>query len=224
MDYLSHTLPRQSPATNHQRYLYRSSRTTALRCARRLPGRILGRHFPHCVSSNLRGRLCTLTSGRTSQARRDHAKPRPVETERHVVGRLNPARTRRLSLLASSPDSQIPATRRRQPFPSAKLAAYGKMDRVGHDFSRALGANSTEALAAEVCSIPRITTLRPSTSRIIPKTPPHQPILHNCECPINSTCGKQIRHPRTKPVIVEDTTHGVSLLTGTISGSNFAIP
>src|SRR5580704_1437293 len=31
-------------------------------------------------------------------------------------------------------------------------------------------------------------------------------------------------HPRTKPVIVEDTTCGVSLLTGTISGSNFAIP
>jgi len=28
----------------------------------------------------------------------------------------------------------------------------------------------------------------------------------------------------TKPVIVEDTTYGVSLLTGTISGSNFAFP
>jgi hypothetical protein len=30
--------------------------------------------------------------------------------------------------------------------------------------------------------------------------------------------------PRTKPVIVEDTTYGVSLLTDTISGSNFAFP
>src|SRR5258706_5405971 len=58
MDHLSHTLPRQSPAANHQRYLYRSSWTPALRCAGRLPGRILGRRFPHCLSSNLRGCLC----------------------------------------------------------------------------------------------------------------------------------------------------------------------
>ena len=41
---------------------------------------------------------------------------------------------------------------------------------------------------------------------------------------MNSLCGKPIPHPRTKPVIVEDTTCGVSLLTGTISGSNFAFP
>jgi hypothetical protein len=41
---------------------------------------------------------------------------------------------------------------------------------------------------------------------------------------MNSTCGKQIHHPRTKAVIAEDTTYGVSLLTGTISGSNFAFP
>jgi hypothetical protein len=69
------------------------------------------------------------------------------------------------------------------------------MDRVGHGFSRALGANSTEALAAEECSIPRITKLRASTSRVMPKTPPHQPVAHNCECPMNSACGKQIRAP-----------------------------
>jgi hypothetical protein len=30
--------------------------------------------------------------------------------------------------------------------------------------------------------------------------------------------------PRIKPVIARDTTYGVSLLTGTICGSNFAIP
>jgi hypothetical protein len=41
---------------------------------------------------------------------------------------------------------------------------------------------------------------------------------------MNSTCGKQIQHRSIKAVIVEDTTCGVSLLTGTISGSNFAIP
>jgi hypothetical protein len=44
------------------------------------------------------------------------------------------------------------------------------------------------------------------------------------ECHMNLSCGKRIRQPRIKPVIVEDTTYGVSLLTGTISGSNFAIP
>jgi hypothetical protein len=45
-----------------------------------------------------------------------------------------------------------------------------------------------------------------------------------CEPTMNFTCGKPNRHPRTKPVIAGDTTYGVSLLTGTISGSNFAIP
>jgi hypothetical protein len=53
---------------------------------------------------------------------------------------------------------------------------------------------------------------------------PFQPLLHNCEWPVNPTCGKNIHHPRTKAVIAEDTTCCVSLLTGTISGSNFAIP
>ncbi len=45
-----------------------------------------------------------------------------------------------------------------------------------------------------------------------------------CERPMNPTCGKPIHHPRIKPVIAGDTTCSVSLLTGTISGSNFAIP
>jgi hypothetical protein len=45
-----------------------------------------------------------------------------------------------------------------------------------------------------------------------------------CEYTMNFPCGKQIHHPRTKPVIAGDTTYGVSLLTDTISGSNFAIP
>jgi len=50
------------------------------------------------------------------------------------------------------------------------------------------------------------------------------PPAHICERTMKHSCGKNIRHPRTKPVIVEDTTCCVSLLTGTISGSNFAIP
>jgi hypothetical protein len=47
---------------------------------------------------------------------------------------------------------------------------------------------------------------------------------HFCEHPVNFPCGKQVQHPRIKPVIVEDTTYGVSLLTGTIRGSKFAFP
>jgi len=50
------------------------------------------------------------------------------------------------------------------------------------------------------------------------------PRIPFCERTMNSTCGKTTPHPRTKPVIAGDTTYGVSLLTGTISGSNFAIP
>ena len=45
-----------------------------------------------------------------------------------------------------------------------------------------------------------------------------------CECAMNSPCGKIIPSPRITPVIVGDTTCCVSLLTGTISGSNFAFP
>jgi hypothetical protein len=56
------------------------------------------------------------------------------------------------------------------------------------------------------------------------------PIDHNrpsddfCEPTVNFPCGNPVHHPRTKPVIAEDTTYGVSLLTGTISGSKFANP
>jgi len=48
--------------------------------------------------------------------------------------------------------------------------------------------------------------------------------LEVCEYTMNLTCGKPIPRPRIKPAIAGDTTCGVSLLTGTISGSNFAIP
>jgi len=42
--------------------------------------------------------------------------------------------------------------------------------------------------------------------------------------PLFSTVWKTRPEPRTKPVIARDTTYSVSLLTGTICGSNFAIP
>jgi hypothetical protein len=59
----------------------------------------------------------------------------------------------------------------------------------------------------------------------LPRHPRSQLTTNNlCEQTMNSTCGKRVPHPRIKPVIVEDTTCCVSLLTGTIGGSNFAIP
>src|SRR5258708_7647564 len=80
-------------------------------------------------------------------------------------------------------------------------------------------------------------TLRPSVSPVFkvffrsPKAAHYAPsspltaskttLFRNCERPVNSSCGKQIHHPRISPVIVEDTTCGVYLLTGTISGSKF---
>ena len=71
------------------------------------------------------------------------------------------------------------------------------------------------------CVPPCPLCLKPLTLTL---TFPLNPLPHNCERPMNSSCGKQFRHPSIKPVIVEDTTHGVSLLTDTISGSNFAFP
>src|SRR5450755_2178353 len=51
-------------------------------------------------------------------------------------------------------------------------------------------------------------------------------MLHstNNDRPLFSTMWKTRPEPRTKPVIARDTTCSVSLLTGTICGSNFAIP
>jgi hypothetical protein len=48
--------------------------------------------------------------------------------------------------------------------------------------------------------------------------------IHFYEPQMNSACGKSGLDRRTKPVIAADTTCSVSLLTATISGSNFAIP
>jgi hypothetical protein len=68
---------------------------------------------------------------------------------------------------------------------------------------RVTGSKSIRALALAPC--PRLT-------------------VNFCEPTMNFTCGKPTPSPRIKPVIAGDTTYGVSLLTGTISGSNFAIP
>jgi len=53
---------------------------------------------------------------------------------------------------------------------------------------------------------------------------PEPETTRNYERTMNPCCGKPVHDRGIKPVIVEDTTYGVSLLTGTISGSSFAIP
>jgi hypothetical protein len=60
-------------------------------------------------------------------------------------------------------------------------------------------------------------------AHLIPKQSGLQPCAI-CEHTMNPRLWKKIRHSRTKPVIAGDTTYGVSLLTATIHGSNFAIP
>jgi hypothetical protein len=53
---------------------------------------------------------------------------------------------------------------------------------------------------------------------------PKMPHPTNNDRPLFSIMWKTGPEPRTKPVIARDTTCSVSLLTGTICGSNFAIP
>ena len=76
-------------------------------------------------------------------------------------------------------------------------------------------------------------SVNPSPSRRVRKgLTGHWPLITGhcslCECSMNfplwKTNPSTPARDGTKPVIVEDTTYGVSLLTGTISGSNFAFP
>jgi hypothetical protein len=94
--------------------------------------------------------------------------------------------------------------------PAEKSAAVNTLNPAPRPRTQALPCVPPCPLCLKPLTLPLTLTLNPPT--------------HNCERPMNSSCGKNIRHPRTKPVIVEDTTCCVSLLTGTISGSNFAFP
>ena len=65
------------------------------------------------------------------------------------------------------------------------------------------------------------TTATPAPAvRYVPK----MPTPTKSQRPGFSTVWKSGPQPRIKPVIARDTTYGVSLLTGTTHGSNFAIP
>jgi hypothetical protein len=237
MDHLSHSLPRQSQATQFQFDLHRRSRPSAIRLQGRLPRRILRRCPAHRSPSNLRGCLCPSGySGRLET----RISPAPKSA---AVDILNPAPRRRTQALPCVPPcplclKPLTLTLTFKPLPHncerpsnlrGHLCPSGYSGRLETRISPAPKSAPVDTLnpaprprtQALPCVPPCPLCLKPLTLSL---TLTFKPLPHNCERPVNPSCGKKIHHPRTKPVIVEDTTHGVSLLTGTISGSNFAIP
>jgi hypothetical protein len=212
MDYLPHPFSCQSQATDHQPEFHRRPRPSALRSQRRLSRRILRRCSPHRAPSNLRGYL------RPPAGRRDFRINCSSVTPRDTAA--NPEAPARLFAVTASPRSKISATGSRYPSPGLSLS-------LG---SASTGPASTVFTAGErrphhcfghAATSPHY--IPPSGVGIwISPLPRRHPRF--CEHSMNSPCGKLIRHPRIKPVIAGDTTYGVYLLTGTISGSNFAIP
>ena len=215
MDHVSHPLRGKSQTTHYQPHLHRRSRPSTLRLEGRLSRRILRRRSPHRFPSNLRGCLCPLgRSGRnletkiSSAHKCDHS---PTLTWDGSQGS------------AASSRSTHPQVHIRHPF-----SLEPALSNLSSPASLALPCVPLCPLCLVVLKFSgkphHASAVCPSKARINPKPTLLQPLLHNCECPMNRSCGKQIHQPRTKPVIVEDTTCCVSLLTGTISGSNFAIP
>ena len=105
--------------------------------------------------------------------------------------------------------------------------AYVLANREGHDVrSCHLAAKKRLALAAGVSS--RLFSqdlVRQQLSHAANRENLFSPVRFlDCEPTMNPDLWKFQPSPRIKPVIAGDTTYGVSLLTGTISGSNFAIP
>jgi len=233
MGHVPHSLPGQSQTTQLHSLLHRLAWPPALRPQGRLPRRILGRRSPHRPPANLRGYLCSpprrfvpdcvaessLTSGVDAAARRN----------------LIPPRNACRSLAPASPLSQIsPASPRPSPLPARRLEPTGP---VNPHF----GKNQLSSCADSRPRLPRAESKGLSGGRgvsgrcqPVPQTQPPslkpaklpslQPLSRLCEPSVNPACGKSTPRPSIKPVIAGDTTYGVSLLTATISGSNFAIP
>jgi hypothetical protein len=213
MDYLPHPFSGQSQTTHHQSDLHRRPRPSALRSQRRLSRRILRRCSPHRAPSNLRGYLRPAACRRDFRINCSSVAPRDIAA--------NPEAPARPFAATGSPRSKVSAAGSRYPSPGLSLS---------------LGSASTGP-ASRVCIAGRksptaLLLLRPC--RNLSPLPPHSGVgiwispssavtLRICERTMNFPCGKLIRHPRIKPAIAGDTTYSVYLLTGTISGSNFAI-
>src|SRR5580698_6106446 len=206
MDHLSHPVSSQSQATHHQPNLRRRSRPATLRTQRRLLSRILRRRSPHSTPSDLRGYLRTLALGRNARTATDS--------------------THAAAPSATSPQisATLPQQSQPQPRPALSLLMNSRKHKGGAGLQglRQKAPRNQRALAPEVPAS-QLSANKPRRTGLTghcPLTTGH--CLY--EPTMNSRCGKRIPHPRTKPVIAEDTTCGVSLLTGTISGSNFAFP
>ncbi len=216
MDHLPHPFFGQSKTTHHQPHFHRRPRPSALRAQGRLSGRVLRWCSPHRPSPDLRGYLRPLARRRISRAASNSA-------TRISAAAGNTAAPNRDPLSASG--SQVSSTRPRisqlrlQPSLSLRLTrarfAWKGLVRITSPLRR---FSQTEWFGK-------------GTTSVVPSAPAKESALAAevnttsfCERSMNPTCGKPIPHPRIKPVIAGDTTCSVSLLTGTISGSNFAIP
>jgi hypothetical protein len=212
MDYLPYPFSGQSQTTHHQPEFHRRPRPSALRSQRRLSRRILRRCSPHRAPSNLRGYL------RPPARRRDFRINCSSVAPRDTVA--NPEAPVRPFAATASPRSKIAAAGSRYPGPGLSLS-------LG---SASTGPASTVVIAGESRPHHSFGHAAPSPNCLriqglaFGPTASGAGTLRFCEHTMNSPCGKLIRHPRIKPAIAGDTTYGVYLLTGTISGSNFAIP
>jgi hypothetical protein len=214
MDHLSHALRRQRPATHHQPDFHRRTRSSALRTQRRLPRR-KRRRPPHPTSPDLRRHLCSVVRRRVVRARPTGRAYLPAAAPKKSGAGLPTAVCKRkdgAGPLVEDPTDMIGL----RPSGSERLQHRGRaalQRRVSPSMTGALaparfvsGHSFSHAATAPISTAP---------TGAVPRWP-----LTTGHC----SCGKQIHHSRTKPVIAADTTCCVSLLTGTISGSNFAIP
>lgn len=234
MDHLSHSLSDQSQTTYLQPHLHRRSQPTTLRSQGRLSRRILRGHSQHCRPSDLRGHL------RTSAAIVRNGTP-----EGSIALVRNCIRS-----ATGSPHSKIPATLSRpqqsQPWTTLFLTAWNSEKffdpltaQNGHDFvfePSFRQRSVAEDLPGFYYHPERSNIIREADDIAESKDCPElvegdllsalrqQPLVPNCEYTGELLLWKKNLISRTKPAITGDTTYGVYLLTGTISGSNFAFP
>jgi hypothetical protein len=239
MDHIPHSFSDQSQTTHHQPQLHRRSWPSALRTQGRLPRRILRRRSPHRPSANLRGYLRPFAGRRVFRpaqhvtlAGNSTAKPntstsafrhQPAPNSQTPTIRTQPQHNPWIALSVRMPAAPWQGREHR---PSSTMPAAPWKSREYRPSSTMPAAPWKSREYRPSSTAPRCAT--PMTPGFSPwnttGNPKELPIVNICECQMNPPCGKPIRHPRTKPVIVGDTIGSVSLLTGTISGSNFAIP
>jgi hypothetical protein len=217
MDHLPHPFPGQSQTTQHQPHLHRCSRSSSFRPQRRLSRRILRRCIAHRSLPNLRGHLRP-SDLRINDVRFNHVRySLRIEPNRTVSGRL-----------ADSSDlyTCAPRTPLIESLKSVKRAGFFQscVRPLPHPEISATRAPSSQSGPRRTLPLRESDAQEVYDSDLCLQNFILSSLVKFCERPVNFPCGKIIPDPRTNPVIVGDTTCSVSPLTGTISGSNFAIP